>query len=93
MGVQSLKQVLKDYLEGTNFKEINETISIKKLWKETVGKPICKNTKIISFKKQTLIIQASNPIWRNELSLQKNNLLNKLQKKTNNKQINKIKII
>jgi len=93
MGVQSLKQVLKDYLEGTNFKEINKTISIQRLWRETVGQPICNNTKIISFKKQTLIIQASNPIWRNELSLQKNNLLDKLQKKANNNQINKIKII
>ncbi len=92
MEALSLKKILKEYLEGTNFKEINETISIKKIWEKTVGEPICKNTKIISLKKQTLIIKASNPVWRNELSLQKNNLLEKLQKKINNK-INNIKII
>ena len=93
MGSLSLKQVLKEYLEGTNFKQINETISMTRLWEKTVGEPILKNTKIISFKKETLTIQASNPIWRNELSLQKNDLLDKLQKHSNNDKINKIKII
>mgnify|MGYP001197827067 CR=1 FL=1 len=92
MEALSLKKILKDYLEGTNFKEINETISINKIWEEVVGEPISKNTKIISYKKQTLIIKASNPVWRNELSLQKNNLLENLQKKIN-KKIKTIKII
>ena len=35
---------------------------------------------ILDFKNGKLIIKTSNPIWRNELSFQKNELLNKLQK-------------
>ena len=32
------------------------------------------------FKKGTIIINVESPVWRNELSLQKQDLLNKLQK-------------
>ena len=44
-----------------------------------MGKPIIINTKIKSFSNGTIIIKVSNPIWRNELSLQKKDLLLKLQ--------------
>ncbi len=76
---KELKQILGDYLKGTDYKEIDKTISIEKIWKKTVGEPINKNTKIESFKKGTINIRVSNPIWRNELSLQKQSLLEKLK--------------
>ena len=80
MAAKELKQILGEYLKGSDFKEINKTISIELVWKKTVGKPINTNTEIESFKKGTIKIKVYNPIWRNELSLQKQNLLEKLQK-------------
>ena len=80
MAVKRLKQILGEYLNGTDFKEINNTISIQNTWKKTVGKPINTNTNIESFKNGIIKIKASNPIWRNELSLQKQSLLEKLKK-------------
>ena len=80
MSAKELKQALEEYLEGADFKEINNTISIQTAWEETVGKPISKNTTIESFKNGTIKIKVSNPVWRNELSLQKQNLLDKLKK-------------
>ena len=71
MGTKRLKQILDEYLIGKNFEEINNTISIEAVWEKTVGKPISKNTTIESFKKGTIIIKVSNPTWRNEISLQK----------------------
>ena len=80
MGQKQLKKALDEYLKGTNFIEINNTISIETVWEKTVGKLISKNTKIESFKKGTIIIKVSNPIWRNEISLQKQDILEKLKK-------------
>ena len=79
MKPQSIKNLLSDLLDGKDFAAINETISLTAAWKQSAGEPILKNTEILDFKNGKLIIKTSNPIWRNELSLQKNELLNKLQ--------------
>ena len=80
MAIKQLKQILGQYLDGPDYKEINDLISIQRVWKKTVGKPICENTEIETFKIGTIKIKVSNSIWRNELSLQKQNLLEKLKK-------------
>ena len=90
MAIKQLKQILGEYLKGEDFKEINNTISIQTAWEKTVGNPIIKNTIIESFKKGTIKIKASNPVWRNELSLQKQDILDKLIKSEPNLNIKKI---
>ena len=80
MAIKRLKQILDEYLKGADFDEINDTISIQTAWQKTVGSPISKNTKIESFKNGKINIKVSNPIWRNELFLQKQDLLLKLKK-------------
>ena len=90
MAVKPLKQILGEYLKGDDFKEINDTISIQTAWEKTVGSPIIKNSKIESFKNGTIKIKVSNPIWRNELSLQKQDILDKLIKSEPNLNIKKI---
>ena len=79
MKAKLIKELLSDYLQGTNLDEINKTINLEKSWKTIVGDTISRNTKIISQKNGTLIIKASNPIWRNELSLQKQELIEKIK--------------
>ena len=90
MTAKKLKEILGEYLKGEDFKEINNTISIQRAWEKTVGNPIIKNTKIESFKNGTIKIKVSNPIWRNELSLQKQDILEKLKKSEPNLNIKKI---
>ena len=90
MTSKQLKEILEEYLKGNDFKEINNTISIQTAWKKTVGNPIIKNTKIESFKNGTIKIKVSNPIWRNELSLQKQDILDKLIKSEPDLNIKKI---
>ena len=80
MKPQSIKNLLSNFLNGKDFKAINDIISLTAAWKQNVGEPILKNTEILDFKNGKLIIKTSNSIWRNELSFQKNELLNKLQK-------------
>ena len=90
MPAKHLKEILGEYLKGEDFKEINNTISIQRAWEKTVGNPIIKNTKVESFKNGSIKIKVSNPIWRNELSLQKQDILDKLIKSEPNLNIKKI---
>ena len=90
---EKLKEILENYLNGESFKEINETITLEKAWKEVVGNPINKNTQIISFKNKILTVKTSTPVWRNELFLQKKNILEKIKTKLKKNKINEIKLI
>ena len=80
MKPRSIKAVLSDYFRGTNFKKINATINISTAWKNIVGKTIAKNTEIQNFKNGKVTVKTVNPIWRNELIFQKEDLLSRLKK-------------
>ena len=75
-----IKEVMSDLIKKTRFKEINETINISVAWKNIVGKTIFKNTEIRNIKNGKITIKTSNPIWRNELTFQKEDLLKRLKK-------------
>jgi len=77
---KSIKNLLSDYFKGSDFKEINETINLNKSWNKIVGKTISKKTEIASIKNGKIIIKTTNPVWRNELTFQKEELLNRLKK-------------
>ena len=80
MKAKSIKELLSDYLKGSGFKEINKKINLNKSWNKMVGKTISTHTKIIDIKNGKIRIKTSNPIWRNELIFQKEDLLNRLKK-------------
>mgnify|MGYP000689901585 FL=1 len=80
MKPKSIKTVLSDYFKGTNLKEINQALNISTVWKNIVGNTIAKNTEIQKFKNGKITVKTSNPIWRNELIFQKEDLLNRLKK-------------
>ena len=90
MKAKPLKSILLKYLDKEPFKKINEIITIQKEWTNVVGKTISVNTEILEIKNKTLLIKTRNPVWRNELTLQKTDLLDKLNQNTN---INNIKDI
>ena len=85
-----IKELLSNYFKGSDFKDINNTINLNKSWKQIVGKTISKNTEIINIKKGKITIKTTNPIWRNELTFQKEDLLNKLKKEESEIEIKEI---
>ena len=78
MKPKPIKEIISDYLQKTDFKTKNKIILIEKEWDKTVGKLISKNTEITRFDNGKLTVKTSNPVWRNELTLQKSELLKKL---------------
>ena len=79
MKPKPIKDILSDFLKGSDFKEINETINIGAAWTSIVGKTISQNTKVLSIKNGKITIKTANPIWRNELIFQKEDLLNRFK--------------
>ena len=82
MKAKLIKEILSDYFKGSDFNEINNTINLNNTWKQIVGKTISKNTEIIAIKNGKISIKTTNPIWRNELTFQKEDLLQRLKKET-----------
>ena len=80
MNARTIKDLLSEYFKGSDLKEINETINLNKSWKKIVGKTISQNTEIVNIKNGIIKIKTTTPIWRNELTFQKEELLNKLNK-------------
>ena len=80
MKAKSIKKLLSEYLKGSDFEQINNTINLNKSWKKIVGKTISKNTEIVDIKHGKILIKTSNSIWRNELMFQKEDLLKRLKK-------------
>ena len=85
-----IKELLSNYFKGSDFKDINNTINLNKTWKKIVGKTISKNTEIIGIKNGKITIKTSNPIWRNELTFQKEDLIKRLKKETTELNIKEI---
>ena len=90
MKAKLIKDLLSDYFKGSGFKKINETIKLNKSWNKIVGKTISKNTEIVNIKNGKITIKTSNPIWRNELTFQKEDLLNRLKNEEPQININEI---
>ena len=80
MKAKPIKDLLSDYLKGSDFKQINNTINLNKSWKKIVGQTISQNTEVVDIKHGKILIKTSNSIWRNELMFQKEDLLKRLKK-------------
>ena len=63
------------------------------IWEETVGKAISQNTETVAIEKGVLIIKSRNATWRQELQLQKTNIIRKLNKELNKNIIKDIRFL
>ena len=63
------------------------------VWEETVGKAISQNTETVAVEKGVLTIKSRNATWRQELQLQKTNIIRKLNKELNKNIIKDIRFL
>ena len=90
MKPKKINLLLNDYFKETKFLEVKDSLIISRIWEEVVGKAIAKNTEIINIKHGIIVIKTKNPVWRNELNFEKENLLQKLKEKEPKLKIKKI---
>ena len=90
--MEEIKKIIKQFFLLRNKENPKKEIEIFNAWKKTVKKKYFENTEIIKIDEEKLYIKAKNPVYRNEISFNKKNILKKLNKISTKQKIKEIKI-
>ncbi len=78
MTFDSIDKLLKIILSQPQWQEQKRFHELKKYWYEIVNHKVAQHTRPVSIKKEVLYIATSNAVWAQELSLQRRNLVKKI---------------
>ena len=91
--MEDIKKVLNKLLKSTGIdKAVLQNRSLI-IWNEVVGEAVSNNATAEEVKHGTLVVRVRTPVWRNELSLRKREILHKLNKALGEPVIKDIKLI
>ena len=90
--MEQLKKVLKKAINEAGFKKAIEENAVS-IWGEVVGKNISEVTKATRVDKGTLVVKTESATWRQELHMQKKEIINKINKKIGSLAIKEIRFI
>ena len=79
--MQHIQIAIQNFLKKSGLNSGVEQQEALKIWGETVGNKISKNTEPMSVKNGTLVIKTTNPVWKQELQIQKIEIIKKLNKR------------
>ena len=79
--MQHIQLAIQNFLKKSGLNSGVEQQKALKLWGETVGNKISKNTEPESVKNGVLVIKAINSVWKQELQIQKTEIIKKLNKR------------
>lgn len=79
--IQSLEEILKDYVKKMKFEKKFQEIALVRSWEEVVGKALAAHTTKIYINKGILFVFLNSSVVRNELSMLKQPLIEKLNEK------------
>lgn len=84
MSFSTLNEII-DYARKLNpeFSQRLKESETLAFWEEAVGPHIAKHTQLLSVKEGTLMIAVDHPVWKSELFLRKNQILEKLNSTKN----------
>ena len=91
--MESLKNAIKSAVEKTGIDTALKQESAVFLWRETVGGVVADAAEAISVEKGVLVVKTNSPTWRQELHMQKKEIINKVNKKIGSKAIKEIRFI
>tara|TARA_B100001250_G_C19339729_1_gene588481 strand:+ start:165 stop:440 length:276 start_codon:yes stop_codon:yes gene_type:complete len=91
--MESLKSAIKEAVEKTGIDKALKQESAVFLWRESVGEIIADVAEATSVEKGVLVVKTSSPTWRQELHLQKKEIIKKVNKKIGSKAIKEIRFI
>ena len=91
--MEQLKKVLKKAINESGFKKAIDQEDAVFIWGEVVGKNISAVTEATGVDKGTLVIKTESATWRQELHMQKKEIINKINKKIGSIAIKEIRFI
>jgi len=91
--MELLKNAIKKAVEKTGIDNALKQESAVFLWSKTVGGAVAAVTEATGVDKGVLIVKTSSPAWRQELHMQKKEIINKINKKIGSKAIREIRFL
>ena len=91
--MQTIKKSLVEFFNNKNKENPLLFNEIMEAWKQAVDKQTLKNTEVLSINNKILLIKTSNPVCRNEMFLNKTNIIKKINKRLKNQTLKELKII
>ena len=88
-----LKKIIEKAIEGAGIKSALNQESAVILWGAVVGKTVSSVTKAEGVDSGTLVVRVESSVWRQELHMQKKEMINKLNKKIGTEVIREIRFI
>ncbi len=87
---QSLEEVLKDFVTDNNLQKGLDKVAVKDVWQNVMGPAITKYTQNIKLERDTLFVQLTSSVLREELSYGKEKILTNLNEELGKELIKKL---
>ena len=91
--MKHLKKAIEEAIEGAGIKPALNQEAAVVLWGTVVGGVVSSVTKAEKVESGTLVVRVETPVWRQELHMQKKEIINKINKKIGTKAIGDIRFI
>ncbi len=91
--MKRLKKAIEEAIDGAGIKSALNQESAVILWSVVVGKVVSSVTKAERVESGTLVVSVESSVWRQELHMQKKEIINKLNTKIGTKAIREIRFI
>ena len=91
--MQKLKKAIKNVVKDSGIDKALKQESAVFLWKEIVGKTISTVTDAKKVENGVLLIKTQSPTWRQELYMQKKEIIKKINRKIGSRAIKEIRFI
>ena len=91
--MQHIEKALEGFIKKQGLKKQLDRQKLLEGWGKIVGEKISKNTAAVSVEGGVLIIKAKNSAWRQELQIQKIDILNSINKEPTKKLIKDIRFV
>ena len=91
--MKQLKKAIEEAIEGAGIKSALHQESAVTLWGAVVGRTVSSVTKAEGVDSGTLVVRVESSVWRQELHMQKEEMINKLNKKIGTEVIREIRFI
>lgn len=72
---KNIEEILKTFINNSNFKHQYILLQIQKNWSNILGNSIANNCKPIIYKNDVLTVKVNSSVWRNELKLRLENII------------------
>ena len=79
--MQHIQVAIQNFLKKSGLNSGVEQQKALKIWGKTVGNKISKNTEPMSVKNGVLVIKTTNSVWKQELQIQKTEIIKRLNKR------------